>query len=202
MLHVIKNSENENSQVVNIFSICILYCWYVTFRSWLCCILIFLDRIHVIDSLPNVWMLDGRIVTCKLYILYLTYPEFSNCLARHRLGSYKYLGEVSCVLLAITMHLKSKLGRAINLSLYLLVMYLPQWNIVAPQENVFRELSKYPWWRKQIVLYLGRWVKVSWGEWKLKVWQVLSKAIHMIQVCLTFSLMRTKMGFGQAFKSL
>lgn len=24
-----------------------------------------LDRLHVIDCLPNVWMLDGRIVTCN-----------------------------------------------------------------------------------------------------------------------------------------
>uniref|UniRef100_K1PR63 Uncharacterized protein n=1 Tax=Magallana gigas TaxID=29159 RepID=K1PR63_MAGGI len=23
------------------------------------------DRIHLIDCLPNVWMLDGRIITCK-----------------------------------------------------------------------------------------------------------------------------------------
>lgn len=27
------------------------------------------DRIHVIDCLPNIWMLDGRIVTCKLNTL-------------------------------------------------------------------------------------------------------------------------------------
>ncbi|KAJ8306566.1 hypothetical protein KUTeg_017111 [Tegillarca granosa] len=26
---------------------------------------IFTDRLHVIDCLPNVWMLDGRIITCK-----------------------------------------------------------------------------------------------------------------------------------------
>ena len=25
----------------------------------------FTDRMHVIDSLPLVWMLDGRIITCK-----------------------------------------------------------------------------------------------------------------------------------------
>ena len=24
------------------------------------------DRMHVIDSLPLVWMLDGRIITCEL----------------------------------------------------------------------------------------------------------------------------------------
>ena len=27
--------------------------------------IIVVDRIHVIDCLPHVWMLDGRIVTCK-----------------------------------------------------------------------------------------------------------------------------------------
>lgn len=25
----------------------------------------FLDRMHVIDSLPLLWMLDGRLITCK-----------------------------------------------------------------------------------------------------------------------------------------
>ena len=25
----------------------------------------FTDRMHVIDSLPLIWMLDGRIITCK-----------------------------------------------------------------------------------------------------------------------------------------
>ena len=34
-----------------------------------------LDRIHLIDCLPNVWMLDGRIVTCKS-ALYVHVPKF------------------------------------------------------------------------------------------------------------------------------
>ena len=37
----------------------------------LCSFFVVADRMHVIDSLPLVWMLDGRIITCKLYILKL-----------------------------------------------------------------------------------------------------------------------------------
>ena len=33
------------------------------------------DRIHVIDSLPNIWMLDGRIITCKYGVLSVKYKN-------------------------------------------------------------------------------------------------------------------------------
>jgi len=33
---------------------------------WRCnCVMSFADRVHVVDSLPYVWMLDGRIITCE-----------------------------------------------------------------------------------------------------------------------------------------
>ena len=40
--------------------LCLLYLWGLI-GDFLCPS----DRIHVVDCLPNVWMLDGRLVTCK-----------------------------------------------------------------------------------------------------------------------------------------
>ena len=37
------------------------------------------DRLHVIDSLPLVWMLDGRIITCEFYVYLLTFGVSDFC---------------------------------------------------------------------------------------------------------------------------
>ena len=44
---------------------------YTSFFRFFVFFFVSADRMHVIDSLPLVWMLDGRIITCKLYILKL-----------------------------------------------------------------------------------------------------------------------------------
>ena len=45
--------------------VCLLWMTHYVYVVLLCCCCACADRVHAVDCLPHIWILDGRIITCE-----------------------------------------------------------------------------------------------------------------------------------------